>query len=304
MTKLPRILLDCDPGIDDAFAIFCATRLTDLAAVTTVSGNVPIEHTTRNALHVLDLAGADVPVHRGASEPLAIPAMFADAVHGIAGLGAHETPTPQRGEDPIGATRAILDFCASGNAHIVATGPLTNIALAVRQDPTVAQRIAHLHWMGGSTAAGNTTPLAEFNSWVDPHAVDVVLHSGIPLTMYGLNLTHQVRLTQHHIEVLENAATKSSVRAAGFLSFYRQNGSDDGLGQPMHDPCALLGLTHPELFTTAASTIVVHIEGNQRGMTEVVDSRGSPAHRIAQSAEAPDVINLIIESAINPARSQ
>jgi inosine-uridine nucleoside N-ribohydrolase len=300
----PRILLDCDPGIDDAFAIFCATRFTDLAAVTTVSGNVRIEHTTRNALYVLELAGADVPVYRGASVPLAVPAMFADQVHGVAGLGRDETPIPQRSQESIGAVEAILDFCEPGNANIVATGPLTNIALAVQEDPTIASRISHLQWMGGSTTAGNTTPLAEFNAWADPHAVDVVLRSGIPLTMYGLNLTRQVRMTQEHITILEDAGTASSSPAASFLSFYGEHGANDGLGQPMHDPCALLGLTHPELFTVTESSIVAHAEGEQRGMTEEVDSSETSVHHIARLAEAPEVIDLIIEAAIDPARSR
>ncbi len=302
MTTRPRILLDCDPGIDDAFAIFCATRFADLAAVTTVSGNVRVEHTTRNALYVLELAGADVPVHRGASVPLVLPAMFADDVHGVAGLGPNETPIPARNEESTGALEAILDFCAPGNANIVATGPLTNIALAVQEDPTVAGRIANLQWMGGSTSAGNTTPHAEFNAWADPHAVDVVLRSGIPLTMFGLNLTRQVCMTREHIAILEEAATVSSTPAASFLSFYRRKASEDELGQPMHDPCPVLSLTHPELFTVTPSSIVAHTEGEQRGMTEEDDAR-TPEHHIARLADAPAVIDLIIEAAIDPARS-
>lgn len=303
MTSRPRILLDCDPGIDDAFAIFCATRFADLAAITTVSGNVPIEHTTRNALHVVELAGAEVPVHRGASAPLVLPAAFAEGIHGVAGLGPNETPLPARSEHTTPAVEAILDFCAPGDANLVATGPLTNIALAVLRDPTVVNRIARLHWMGGSTTAGNTTPLAEFNAWADPHAVDVVLRSGMPLTMYGLNLTLQVRMTQEHITILEDAGSVSSVPAASFLSFYRSKASKDDLGQAMHDPCAVLGLTHPELFTVTPSSIVAHAEGEQRGMTEEVDSSESSEHHIARLADAPAVIDLIIEAAIDPARS-
>ncbi|MDW3175767.1 MAG: nucleoside hydrolase [Acidimicrobiia bacterium] len=299
----PRILLDCDPGIDDAFAIFCATRYTDLAAVTTVSGNVRIEHTTRNALHVLDLAGAEVPVHRGASVPLVVPAMFADEVHGVAGLGATETPVPQQEPSPVGAVEAILDFCDDGDANIVATGPLTNIALAVQEDPTISDRVKRLHWMGGSTTTGNTTPNAEFNAWADPHAVEVVLQSGMPITMYGLNLTRQVRMRREHITVLADAATTSSVPASAFLSFYATSRGEDELGQPMHDPCALLGLTHPELFTVEASSIVAHGEGDLRGMTEEVAPNGSPVHHIARFAEATPVIDLIIAAAIDPARS-
>lgn len=301
MNTRPRILLDCDPGIDDAFAILCALRFADLAAITTVSGNVPITHTTRNALHILDLATSAVPVHRGAAAPLVVPAMFADAVHGEAGLGSNETPLPSREPSSVGAIDAIIDFCADGAATIVATGPLTNIANALRHDSSLVERVAHLHWMGGSTGAGNTTAFGEFNAWADPHAVDVVFRSGVPLTMYGLNLTHQVRMTREHIAILEVASTTTSTRAAEFLSFYESRGVGDGLGQPMHDPCALLGLTHPELFTFEQSPMIVHIDGERRGMTEELGTDAqSTAHRIARIADAPSVINLIIAAATNP----
>jgi len=264
MSERPRILLDCDPGIDDAFAIFCALRFTDLAAVTTVSGNVRVEHTTRNALYVLELAEANVPVHRGAAVPLSVPAKFAGHVHGAAGLGDTPTPKPVSEENDTGAVEAILEFSAGGDATIVAIGPLTNIALAIQEDPSIKDRIAHLHWMGGSTTAGNVTPLAEFNAWADPHAVDVTMSSGIALTMYGLK---------------------------------------DSLGQPMHDPCALLALTHPALFDIDVSPIVAHTSDDERrGMTVENSSEMTSGrlHNIARRADAPSVIDLIIDAAIDP----
>jgi inosine-uridine nucleoside N-ribohydrolase len=303
MSERPRILLDCDPGIDDAFAIFCALRFTDLAAVTTVSGNVRFEHTTRNALYVLELAEADVPVHRGAAAPLSLAAMFADDVHGAAGLGDTPTPTPVNEESDTGAVEAILDFCTGGDATIVATGPLTNIALAIQEDPSVTDRVAHLHWMGGSTTVGNVTPLAEFNAWADPHAVEVVMNSGLALTMYGLNLTRQVRMGSIHATALRQAGTPTSLQAADFLTFYESHGAGDGLGQPMHDPCALLAVTHPALFDIDVSRIVAHTSDDERrGMTveNSAETANGTLHNIARHVDAPSVIDLIIDAAIDP----
>lgn len=303
MIDRPRILLDCDPGIDDAFAIFCALRFTDLVAVTTVSGNARIEHTTHNAQHVLELADAGhIPVHRGAAVPLRVAAKFADEVHGVAGLGATETPEPRSAVSAVDATDAILEFCDGGNATIVATGPLTNIALAIGRDPSIVERVEHLHWMGGSLTSGNITPFAEFNAWADPHAVDVTLRSGVHLTMYGLNLTHQVRMNGGHVATLRASETETSRRAADFLSFYEEHGVRDGLGQPMHDPCALLGLTHPELFECDASPIVAHaIDDERRGMTtEAGSGDDRPTHIVVRCADAPAVIDLILEAAIHP----
>lgn len=307
MNPRPRILLDCDPGIDDAFAIFCAARFTELAAITTVSGNVRIENTTRNAMHVLELAGLDVPVHRGSAAPLAVPPAFAGEIHGSSGLGSLVTPEPAMQESQIDAVQAILDFCAGGDALIVATGPLTNIARAVQRDPSLFERVAALHWMGGSTGAGNKTAFAEFNAWADPHAVDVTFRSGIPLTMYGLNLTHQVRMTDTHIHELHAAGTTSSIPAAEFLTFYRERASAAERGQAMHDPCALLGLTHPALFTVESSPMVAHVDGERRGMTEerapqTADpgTGATAAHYVARTADADRVLALISAAAIEP----
>ncbi len=301
MTDRQRILLDCDPGIDDAFAIFCALRYSDLTTVTTVSGNVQIEHTTRNALYVLELAGAaHIPVHRGADRPLASPPAFAEGVHGVAGLGSEQTPAPKTSQAESSATDAILEFCSAGDAVIIATGPLTNIALALQADPSMAQRVRELHWMGGSATSGNVTAFAEFNSFADPEAVAVTLASGMPLTMYGLDLTHQVRLDESHAGVLSDASTLTGRAAAGYLRFYAAHGVQDGLGQPMHDPCAVLGATHPELFTTNTARIVVEVEAEQKRGQTTVKAADSLPHRHASGADATAVKPLIIDAAISP----
>lgn len=302
MSAAPRVILDCDPGIDDAFAIFCALRFCDVAAITSVSGNVPINHTTTNALHVLELADVSIPVHKGAAAPLVVEAFFADKIHGAAGLGAGETPTPLRQVEAEPAAEAINRLSTEEPIVIIATGPLTNIAHALQSDADLASRVEHVYWMGGSTTGGNTTEHAEFNAWADPHAIEVVFASGLPLTMFGLNLTHQVRMQGHHVDELRRAGTATSGPAAEYLAFYESHGSKDGKGQPMHDPCAVLGFTHPEMFETEPGNTLVHLSGATRGMTEMTNTPHPDTHSIlvATQAAADDVIGLIMRSAIDP----
>ncbi|MFT7474612.1 MAG: inosine-uridine nucleoside N-ribohydrolase [Verrucomicrobiales bacterium] len=300
MTSFKRMLIDCDPGIDDAFALFCALKYADLAAITTVSGNVSIHNTTRNARHLMALAGADVPVHRGAAEPLTLDAIAADDIHGASGFGAQAPPEPDYPESPIGAVEAIINHCEDGDALIVAIGPLTNIALAIREDPSITDRIGHLHWMGGATAGGNTTALAEFNAWADPHAVDITLRSGVALTMYDLALTHQVRMNTAEIEALQQADTASSRTFAEVLTFYRAKGLKDGLGQPMHDPCAVLGVTHPALFDVSPAHIVCSTSNDEsRGQTTVHEPEAASPHHQAMTARSAEVLDLIVAAAID-----
>lgn len=296
------ILLDCDPGIDDAFAIFCALRYSNLVAITTVSGNAPIEHTTRNAGYIIELAKASVPIHRGAGAPLEVEPAFATDVHGRSGLGGVAVPASARPIDTMPAAAAIEAHLDGSDRIIVATGPLTNIAEALLANPSFAERIAHLYWMGGSMTEGNRTERAEFNAWFDPHAVDVVFKSGVPITMFGLNLTHQVRLSAPHADELDVAGTATSTRAAEFLRFYQRHGVQDERGQPMHDPCAVLGATHPDLFVVEESFSVVDTSGPSRGQTRITDMthpRTSPL-TIAVSADAPRLIELILLASIEP----
>ncbi len=303
----PSIVLDCDPGIDDAFAIFCCTRFCDLQAITTVSGNVTLDNTTRNALHLVHMLGTDTPVHRGASVPLQVAPAFAADVHGASGLGATPTPPPPNTASAQPAVDALLELSTAAPLTLVATGPLTNVALALQADTDFASRIDHIYWMGGSTGPGNVTERAEFNAWADPHAVDVTFRSGVPLTMFGLNLTHQVRMSGGHASALRSAGSATALAAAEYLEFYETNGHQDGNGQPMHDPCAVLGFTHDALFTTTSSHIVVETADEAtRGWTRVVDVPETQSSEIvvAETAQAPDVIALIMEAAISPISEQ
>ncbi|MGD9999970.1 MAG: nucleoside hydrolase, partial [Ilumatobacteraceae bacterium] len=197
--RRPSIVLDCDPGHDDAIAIIVAARHTDLLGITTVAGNAPLERTTRNALIVRELLGIDVPVHSGAARPLVAEPKHAEYVHGASGMDGAELPEPTRPVDGTDAVEFIVETCrANEGTWLVPVGPLTNIALALRVAPDLARRIAGISLMGGGTV-GNRTPVAEFNIWADPEAAAAVFGYGGPLVMSGLDLTFQFQATPARI---------------------------------------------------------------------------------------------------------
>ncbi len=268
---LPRVWLDCDPGHDDAFALLYAGQRTNLVGISTVSGNVGLTSTTRNARIVRDLAGWDVPLHAGAAGPLVGEPLHAPDIHGASGLDGPALPDPVGAVDPVPAVQAML---AASHAHddlwLVPTGPLTNVALALRIDPSLAQRVAGISLMGGSRSYGNTTPAAEFNVLADPEAADVVFRSGAPIVMAGLDLTHQFRLGAEHVSDLDGHGGPVGRFTADLLRFFlaayeRRSGLPSA---PMHDPCAVMILTRPDLFETEALHVDVELHGvHTRGMT-------------------------------------
>ena len=270
------IILDCDPGHDDAIAIVAAARYTNLLGITTVSGNAPIESTTYNALVMKDLLGLSVPVHKGAVRPLVAPPQYAAYVHGESGLDGADLPAPTSTIDSDDAVGFIIDTCrATEGVWLVPTGPLTNIAMALRLAPDLRDRIAGISLMGGGTF-GNRTSAAEFNIWVDPEAADIVFNYGGPLVMAGLDLTHQFRATQPRIDAVRALPGQLASVLADLMQFFmnmyvsRHNNMDGGA---VHDPCSVLCLSHPELFTRRASHVTIELTGTHtRGMT-VVDER-------------------------------
>lgn len=305
MTR-PKIILDCDPGCDDLFAIFTAARWCDLVAITTVAGNVGIEHTTKNALAALTVANLDVPVHRGEARPYVGEPRDAADVHGESGLGAVTMPTSMADTAGDDAVQALLDLTAAGDVNVVAVGPFTNIARAVEKDPTWPSRVPHLSVMGGSTGAGNVTAAAEFNVWADPEAAAIVFNAGFNMTMAGLNLTHQVRMGAVEVDALRVAGTATALFAADALDFYSQY-SLSNFGVPktaMHDPCAVLAVTHPHLFTSAAMSVGVEVAGElTRGMT-LVDQRENPDEpntTVLLTADESPIVELIMQATITPA---
>ncbi len=275
MTGEP-VLLDCDPGHDDVMAILTAARYADLVGITTVAGNAALPHTTRNALVICDLAEIDVPVHSGAAGPLSGPTRDAVHVHGAQGLEGVEIPEPNRGVAGDDAPGFILECAArTRNLWIVAVGPLTNVALALQRDPGLSGRVAGISVMGGGTF-GNATAAAEFNIWADPEAADVVFRSGARIRLCGLDLTHQVCVDGEFVAWVEDLGTRLAAFVGGLLSFYIERileltGTDDLAA--LHDPCAVLAVTHPELFMLGTHRVHVELEGRYtRGMT-VIDRR-------------------------------
>jgi inosine-uridine nucleoside N-ribohydrolase len=273
--RLP-IILDCDPGHDDAIALVIAARHTNLLGITTVAGNAPLESTTHNAIVLRDLLGIDVPVHAGASRPLLAPARHAGYVHGESGLDGADLPAPSGPPASRDAIAFIIDTVRSHDGvWLVPTGPLTNIALALRSAPDIAARVAGISFMGGGLF-GNTTATAEFNIWADPEAAAVVVGYGGPLIMAGLDVTYQLQATRERIAEVRRLPGRLATTLADLLTFFSStyvSRHEDMLGAAVHDPLAVLALTHPDLFTRSFSHVVVETVGEHtRGMT-VIDQR-------------------------------
>ncbi len=299
----PRMIIDCDPGVDDAMAIIAASRWADLVGITTVAGNVPLEHTTANACRLRSLLGLDVGVHAGADGPLVGAQEFAMHVHGKTGLGDVVLPEPERGPDSDDAVGYLIETTRSEEGlHLVPIGPLTNVALALRADPGLADRVASITIMGGSAlGVGNVSAAAEFNVFADPEAADEVFRSGARLTMLGLNLTHQVRMGAIHAAECSTIGSPVGDAMAGLLEFYTvfHLAEEEVADGPVHDPCAVLAVTHPELFTLEARSVRVELTGTHtRGMT-LVDERGTRGTaeancRVAYGVDADAVIALVM----------
>src|SRR3954447_5482402 len=193
MTERAKILIDCDPGHDDAVAILFAARHLDLVAVTTVHGNTSLANTTRNALAVLELAGIDVPVAAGCSEPLVQGPGHAGHIHGKTGLDAADIPAQTRRPIEMHPVNLIMELALRHRSELVVAliGPETNFAVALKREPRLRQWVREVTIMGGSTGLGNITPVAEFNIHSDPEAASVVFDSGIPIRMVGYNVTRR-----------------------------------------------------------------------------------------------------------------
>ncbi|MCH2633821.1 MAG: nucleoside hydrolase [Acidimicrobiales bacterium] len=273
----PKIILDCDPGHDDAVAIMVAAQLTEILGITTVSGNVSVDLTTENALILAELVDLDAGVHMGANKPLRLPPKHAEEVHGKTGLDGPTRHKVTRQATSSDAVQFIIDTVREHDeVWLVPVGPLTNIAVAILQAPDIVQRVAGVSLMGGSAGAGNVTPVAEFNVWADPHAASVVFSAGFAnLFMAGLNLTHQFGVDEETILRLREINNPPAVFAAELFDFYLRSYQQRTFGQqvPLHDPCAVLAITHPEIFSFESRNVSVETEGIvTRGMT-VIDER-------------------------------
>ncbi len=301
------LVLDCDPGQDDAVAILLALASAEeleLRAITTVAGNVPLVRTTDNALRLVELAGAAVPVHAGAARPLLRPLVTAEHVHGESGIDGAELPPARRRPEPEPAALAIARHLLDPTARrptLVATGPLTNVALALALYPELARRLEAIVLMGGAVGLGNVTPAAEFNMHVDPHAARMVLAAGVPVVMFPLDVTHQVLVTDARLERIGAVGTRAARAVAGMLAFYRAHGRTGGARDgPLHDPCTIAWLLRPELFKGRSCRVEVECEsplGLGRTYVDLHGSGGGPAHvQVMLEADAEGFFHLLTEA--------
>ncbi|GAB3261859.1 nucleoside hydrolase [Arthrobacter pigmenti] len=280
----PRIILDCDPGHDDAIAMLLAHGNPDieLLAVTTVAGNQTLEKVTRNALAIAHIAGiTDVPVAAGSARPFIRTLRTAADIHGESGLDGPSLPDSALELDERHAVDLIIDTVMkhdAGTVTLVPTGPLTNIALAVRKEPRIADRVREVVLMGGGYHAGNQTAAAEFNVFVDPEAAHIVFNETWPLTMVGLDLTHQALATDdvtNRITALGTGPARFVNELLGFYAGAHQHAQEANF-PPVHDPCAVARVIAPSVMTTRRAPLDVELSGSLTlGMT-VADFRIPP----------------------------
>ncbi len=274
------IVLDCDPGLDDAIAIMVAlgSPEVEVLAVTTVAGNAPLHHTTANAIRVLDhLERADIPVAGGADRPLVREPYAARDVHGETGLGGPDLPPPARSPVAAHAIDLIAQIATSSARPVtlVATGPLTNVALFAARHPAAAAALERVVFMGGSIGLGNMTPAAEFNIWADPDAAQRIVSSGLDVTMVGLDVTHKVLFTPEENDRLRERGRAGRLTAE-LVDFYRR--SNPGRpGVPIHDAVAVAQAVRPALLTLADCHVEVDCGSVSRGRT-LVDLRRVTGH--------------------------
>ena len=273
------IILDCDPGIDDALAIAFATASPeiDLIGLTTVAGNVELAKTTANALAVASFVGAkDVPVTPGSAAPLLRPAIHAGHVHGDSGLGGAVLPAPARTAEDGHAIDFIIDTigAAPGEITLVATGPLTNIALALRREPRLATWVRDFVIMGGSASRGNVNHAAEFNIWADPEAASIVFRAGWTVRMIGLDVTLLTRATIAVQERMHSLGSLGAQLLLPALAQYRD--SHDTTGEPpVHDVCAIVAIADPSVFGYTPALVQVETHGTLTSGMTVTDFSGA-----------------------------
>ncbi|WP_106209100.1 nucleoside hydrolase [Glaciihabitans tibetensis] len=273
-----KILLDCDPGLDDALAILLAhgDPNIELVAVTCVGGNVALANTTRNALQLGEYLGFEnIPIAAGAGEPLVRAAEHASHVHGTEGMGSVSLPDPSTAAADIHAVDLIIETLRSqpGTVHLVATGPLTNIALALQKEPAIVEWAASFVIMGGSFTRGNTTPAAEFNIYADPEAAAVTFAAGWDVVMVGLDLTLQAIATPEVVDRMRLLGRLGDELVVPLSTFWNDDKNPEWNGQAVHDVVAVAYVTHPEFFSSRPAHVEVETAGEFTSGMTVVDFR-------------------------------
>lgn len=301
------IIFDCDPGLDDAIALAMALHSPelDIKAVTTSADNQTPEKTLHNALGLLTLMQrTDIPVAGGAHQPLMRKLMIADHVHGETGMGTTKLPTATIQPHHLNAVELMAKILRESDTPItlVVTGPMTNAALLLSQYSELKAKISRIVFMGGGIDGGNATPAAEFNIIVDPEAAEIVMQSGVPLVMAGLNMTHQALVMADEVEQIRAINNPVAKAVAEMLDFYLPlylSGPRKLPGAAMHDPCVVAWLLKPELFTSAHYWVGVETQGKYTtGMTvaDVYNLTGNtPNTEVLLNVDREGFVKLLME---------
>lgn len=298
------IIIDCDPGVDDAIALLLAFASPELniLGITTVAGNVPLTLTQSNARKICEVAQRiDIPVYAGCPRPILQVPQTAEEIHGKTGLDGADLPEPTL---PLQSEHAVSFLIqtlerATTPITLATLGPLTNVAIALIQAPQIACNISSIVMMGGAITLGNITPAAEFNLYADPHAADVVFRSGIPITLLSLDVTHQVLTTPDRLANIRAIASPVGQTAADLLSFYGQLDCDryEMPGAPLHDPNVIAYLLQPQLYSGKPCHVAVEISSPQSMGQTIVDVWGAteqpPNATVIQTVEAEGFYQLL-----------
>lgn len=302
-----KIIIDCDPGHDDAIAILLAAHHPDieLLAITTVAGNQTIEKTTLNALKVCSLANIrNVPIAMGMDRPLIRPARPARDIHGETGMDGPNVPEPDLELSRLHAVDLLVHMLmeSEGDITLVPTGPLTNIAAAIRREPAIVPKIQAISLMGGAIGLGNVTPAAEFNIWSDPEAAAIVFDCGRPITMVPLEVTHQALATDDVLERLRTAQRPVATFAAELLGFFAERYHEvfGFPAPPVHDPCAVAAVIDPTIIQAHMTYVEIETISeltSGRTVCDVYGTRGlTPNVRVGYALDVARFWEMVIET--------
>ena len=268
-----KIILDCDPGHDDAIALLlsCYSDKLDLLAVTTAAGNQTIEKTSKNALNLLNFFNKHIPLAKGSSSPIRRKILTCPEIHGESGLDGFTFPVYEEKYDKREGYQLIEDtLLENEDVVVVVTGPMTNLALAINHNPTILSHIKEIVLMGGSTGEGNITKAAEFNILVDPEAADICFRAGVPMRMLGLNVTRQILVTPEVVKEAEKIHTRGSDLFVKLMEVFNRNqktffGLD---AAPLHDPATIISLINENAFVFEDMNVTIDIsDTDQAGKT-------------------------------------
>ncbi len=310
MNKTP-VIIDCDPGIDDAMMLalaFSRPEL-DIKLVTIEAGNLSTDKTTYNALSFLTYIGQEVEVARGLEQPIFRTLEVAEDIHGEGGLGNVKWADPTLKESDRTAITAMCEILLASEQPviIVATGPLTNIGALLLAHPEVKPKIKLISWMGGAAVGGNMSTTAEFNSYVDPHATELVFRSGVPIMMSGLDVTHKAYITREEMAKLRTLGTPFAEKAADMMKFYTFTQSQTPFHPPhfeeqirVHDVCAVAALVAPELFQGDDYYVEIELEGRLTAGSTIVDYANktgkTPNAKVLHSVDREGFVELFFEA--------